>query len=68
MKSRMEIYKEERSKIREVAFNFYEWLIDMGYCNKEDFEDDIDEMIEDFEKMFDITPRIYNLLIYISDK
>ncbi len=68
MTDRMKNYIEGKMKIREVAFNFYEWLIDMEYCSKEDFENDIDEMIEDFEKMYDITPRMYNLLRDISDR
>ena len=53
---------------REVAFNFYEWLIDMEYCNEEDFEDDIDEMIEDFETMGKYVPRMFNILRDISDR
>ena len=53
---------------REVAFNFYEWLIDMEYSSKEDFEDDIDEMIEDFETMEKYVPRMFNILRDISDR
>ena len=53
---------------REVAFNFYEWLIDMEYSSNEDFEDDIDEMIEDFKTMKKTCPRMFNLLRDISDR
>ena len=53
---------------REVAFNFYEWLLDMGYSSKEDCENDIDEMIEDFETMEKACPRMFNLLRDISDR
>ena len=52
----------------EVAIKFYEWLIDMEYSNKEDFEDDINEMIEDFVKMEKEVPRMFNLLRDISDR
>ena len=53
---------------REVAFNFCEWLVDMEYSNKEDCENDIDEMIEDFEAMEKACPRMFNLLKDISDR
>lgn len=53
---------------REVAFSFYEWLIDNGYCSREDFEDDIGEMIEDFTVMQREVPRMFNLLRDISDR
>lgn len=52
---------------REVAFNFCKWLIDMEYSSKEDCENDIEEMIEDFEAMEKACPRIFNLLRDISD-
>lgn len=54
--------------VREVAFNFCEWLIDMGYSSKEDCEEDIDEVIEDFEAMKEACPRMFNLLRDISDR
>ena len=38
---------------REVAFNFCEWLIDMGYSSKEDCEEDIDEVIEELARVYD---------------
>lgn len=53
---------------REVAFNFYEWLIKNEYRNAEDFEEDIDEMIEDFAVMKKKAPRMFNLLRDISDR
>lgn len=53
---------------REVAFNFCEWLIDMEYSTKEDCEEDIDEVIEDFEAMKEACPRMFNLLRDISDR
>lgn len=52
----------------EVAYNFCEWLIDMGYSSKEDCEEDIDEVIEDFEVMEKACPRMFNLLRDISDR
>lgn len=53
---------------REVAMNFYEWLIENEYRDIEDFEEDIDEMIEDFEAMKRVCPRMFNLLRDISDR
>jgi hypothetical protein len=53
---------------REVAFNFCEWLIDMEYSSREDCENDIDEMIEDFKTMEKACPRMFNLLRDISDR
>lgn len=53
---------------REVAFNFYEWLIDFEYHSREDFVEDIDEMIEDFAVMQREVPRMFNLLRDISDR
>lgn len=53
---------------RKVALNFCEWLIDMEYSDKEDCENDIDEMIEDFEMMKRTCPRMFNLLRDISDR
>jgi hypothetical protein len=53
---------------REVVVNFYEWLIDNEYCGREDFEEDINEMIEDFTVMQEKVPRMFNLLRDISDR
>lgn len=53
---------------REVAFNFYEWLIENEYCDRESFEEDIDDMIEDFTVMKKEAPRMFNLLRDISDR
>ena len=50
-----------------VAIKFFEWLIYMGYCGEEDFEDDIGEMMEDFSIMEKEVPRMFNLLRNISD-
>ncbi len=55
-------------KVREVATNFYKWLIDMEYSSEENFKEDIDEMIEDFTVMQKEVPRMFNLLRDISDR
>lgn len=55
-------------KAKIVAENFYEWLIDMEYCSREDYEEDIDEMIEDFAVMDREVPRMFNLLRDICDR
>ena len=51
-----------------LAYHFCEWLIDMEYSSKEDCEDDIEEVIEDFEAMKEACPRMFNLLRDISDR
>ena len=53
---------------REVALNFYEWLIENEYRDVEDFEEDIDDMIKDFEVMKREVPKMFNLLKDISDR
>lgn len=53
---------------RKVAENFYEWLIENEYRDAEDFKEDINEMIEDFEVMKREVPRMFNLLRDISDR
>lgn len=54
--------------MRQIAINFYSWLIDMGYCDKEDMKLDIDDMTEDFENAFEVAPRLINLLRDISER
>lgn len=53
---------------KKVALNFYEWLIENEYRDTEDFEEDINEMIEDFEVIKNACPRMFNLLRDISDR
>lgn len=52
----------------EVACNFYDWLIDMEYCNTEDRTEDIEDMIKDFRVTQREVPRMFNLLRDISDR
>lgn len=54
--------------MREIATNFFDWLVDMEYCSNEDRETDIPEMIEDFENAYKVAPRLINLLRDISDR
>lgn len=53
---------------KEVAFNFYEWLIEHGYKEPEDIEEDIEDMILDFEYIKENVPMLFHLLIDISDR
>jgi len=55
-------------KARKMAFDFAEWLINMGYNNKDDVENDIDEMIKDFETMEKMCPKMFNLLRLMTDR
>ena len=52
---------------REVAYNFYQWLIDHGYRNEEDFEEDINDICDDFVVIQKEIPRMLHLLRDISD-
>lgn len=49
-------------RIEDVAVEFFDWLVDMEYRSNEDRETDIPEMIEDFEKAYEVAPRLINLL------
>lgn len=53
--------------MKQKVTDFYNWLIDMGYCDKEDMKLDIDDMTEDFENAFKVAPRLINLLKEISE-
>ena len=64
----MNIMKKEITEARRVALNFFEWLVDFEYRDVEDFEEDIDEMVEDFEVIQKTAPRLFNLLRDISDR
>lgn len=51
-----------------VANNFYNWLIDLGYRDPEDKEEDMEEVIEDFSTISTEAPRLYNLFRDICDR
>lgn len=48
--------------LSQCATNFFEWLVDNGYFDKEDRNETIKEMIEDFEAAYEVAPRLINLL------
>lgn len=50
----------------EVACNFYDWLVEMGYCDAEDELEDIEDVIQDFRCIQKQTPKLFNLLRCIS--
>lgn len=52
----------------EVAFKFYDWLIDNEYCSEEDKVEDIADFIKDFIIMQREVPMMFNLLRDICDK
>lgn len=54
--------------VEKIASNFFDWLIDMEYCNPEDKEEDIENMIKDFRVMQREVPRMFNLLRDICDR
>ncbi len=59
---------EMLDNVEKIANNFFDWLIDMGYCNAEDKEEDIEDMIEDFRVIQREVPRMFNLLRDICDR
>lgn len=50
----------------EVACNFYDWLVEMGYCDIEDELEDIEDVIQDFICIQKQAPKLFNLLRCIS--
>lgn len=50
----------------EVARNFYDWLIDMKYCDEIDKIEDMEDMIKDFHTIQDTAPMLFNLIRSIS--
>lgn len=52
----------------EVAFKFYDWLIDQEYCSEEDKTEDIADFIKDFIIMQREVPMMFNILRDISDR
>lgn len=53
---------------REIATQFYKWMLDMEYGSLEDYEKDIEAMAEDFAVMETVVPRMFNLLKELSDQ
>lgn len=53
---------------KKVANNFYDWLIDLGYRDTEDKEEDFKEVLKDFTKVKEVAPRLFNLIRDISDR
>ena len=53
---------------RRVAMNFTEWLTENGYITIDEINEDIDDIIEDFNTLKDNAPRLFNLLRDISDR
>lgn len=61
-------YRKYSNDAVDVANNFYDWLIDLEYASKEDKEEDLAYMVEDFTDMKIHIPRVFNLLRDISDR
>ena len=51
----------------EVACNFYDWLVNMGYCDIEYELEDIEDVIKDFICIQKQAPKLFNLLRNISN-
>lgn len=53
-----------------IAGNFYNWLVDLGYMDKEDEDrgEDIELMTEDLQATYQVAPRLVNLIRDISDR
>lgn len=52
---------------KNVACNFYDWLIEMQYCDIEDKQEDIEDIINDFRTIQKDAPKLFNLLRCISN-
>ena len=50
----------------QVACDFYEWLVQMGYCDVEDELKNLDDIVNDFYNIQDNAPKLFNLLRIIS--
>lgn len=46
---------------------FIDWLLEMGYLDKEDILEDGKEIANDIRKIRDVAPKFYNMLMCISD-
>ena len=45
------------------ATKFVDWLLEMGYLDKEDISTDGIEVAQDMNKIKEVTPRFYNMLM-----
>lgn len=52
---------------KETACNFIDWLTEMGYMETGDKVTDMEEIIVDFIKAQENTPKLFNLLNIISE-
>lgn len=50
----------------EVACDFYDWLVKMGYCDVEDELEDLNDVVKDFYCIQEKAPKLFNLLRSIS--
>jgi hypothetical protein len=51
-----------------TARNFYEWAVEQDYLDTEYAEETINQMVEDFKLIHEKAPRLYYLLMEISDR
>ena len=50
----------------QVACKFYDWLVQMGYCDVEDEIEDLEDVVMDFQCIQQTAPKLFNLLRSIS--
>lgn len=50
----------------QVACDFYDWLVEMGYCDIEDELEDLNDVVKDFYCIQEKAPKLFNLLRCIS--
>ena len=58
----------ETTEVKRVANNFYDWLIDLDYRDKDDKKEDIADVLEDLTKVKEVAPKLFNLIKEISDR
>lgn len=49
------------------ATKFVDWLLEMGYLDKEDISTDGIEIAQDMNKIKKVAPRFYNMLMCMCD-
>ena len=51
-----------------VARNFHTWAVENEWLDPDYKEETVDQMIEDFKLLYEKAPRLYYLLMMISDR
>ena len=60
----------KEKEITRVANNFFEWMVDNGYCDRYTYDetDTIKEIEEDLTNIYSVAPRLFNQIKIMSDR